>query len=120
MVVSAELRRGELRLFEILLQIWIRLNFVLPRRLNQSGFFGRISPGTKYKRTSYVARGDPGGLTYFVATLIWLAYAMYGSPGTSAIEQPNPESPTEREIREWIDRNFRDPQMSAARTRSLV
>lgn len=60
------------------------------------------------------------GFTYFVATLIWLAYAMYGSPGPSAVEQLNPKSPTESEIREWIDRNFKDPQMSAAGTRNLI
>ena len=58
--------------------------------------------------------------TYFVATLIWLAYAIYGLPGPSAVGQPNPESPTEREIREWIERNFKDLQMSAIRARNLL
>ena len=111
----------------VLFQAWLRItarSFVYGIVLGFGlfAFINMLVAAAASHRTwiSSAALSRINSLSYFIATLIWLAYAVYGSPGPSAVERPNPESPTEREIREWIDRNFRDPQMSAARTRSLV
>lgn len=48
---------------------------------------------------------------YLVSVGIWLAYCRFGTTEPSGCDFPPDESPTEREIREWIERNSKDKHL---------
>jgi hypothetical protein len=89
------------------------------------GFFATINTlvavvGSHNRLVSSATFSRLNGLAYFVAVLIWLAYSSFGSEHPSGVDYSRLASPTPREFRKGLERNFGHPRMSAMRTRNLI
>jgi hypothetical protein len=71
---------------------------------------------------SQTALSRINALAYLISVGVWLAYCCFGTAEPVRCDFPPDESPTEREIREWIERNSRDKhlRMSAIQTRHSI
>lgn len=60
------------------------------------------------------------GLAYLAATMIWVAYSIYGSPDPSGFDYAKFQLDLDREFREWMQRNLRDFRITWIRDRRLT